>query len=81
MTGEARDIKMDDNKEAKVNKRMKNMKNYFKDMKNELKKVVWPDRTQLIKNTVTVLVFTVLVGGLIWVADGLFSKLASWVYR
>lgn len=81
MTGEARDIKMDDNKEAKVNKRMKNMKNYFKDMKNELKKVVWPDRTQLIKNTVTVLVFTVLVGGLIWVADGLFRKLASWVYR
>ena len=81
MTGEARNIKMDDNKEAKVNKRMKNMKNYFRDMKNELKKVVWPDRTQLIKNTVTVLVFTVLVGGLIWVADGLFSKLASWVYR
>ena len=81
MTGEARDIKMDDNKEARVNKKMKSMKNYFKDMKNELKKVVWPDRTQLIKNTITVLIFTVLVGGLIWVADGLFSKLASWVYR
>lgn len=81
MTGEARDIKMDDNKEAKVTKRMKKMNNYFKDMKNELKKVVWPDRTQLIKNTITVLIFTVLVGGLIWIADGLFSKLASWMYR
>ena len=81
MTGEARDIKMDDNKEARVNKKMKSMKNYFKDMRNELKKVVWPDRTQLIKNTITVLIFTLLVGGLIWVADGLFSKLASWVYR
>lgn len=81
MTGEARDIKMDDNKEAKVTKRMRKMNNYFKDMKNELKKVVWPDKTQLIKNTITVLIFTVLVGGLIWIADGLFSKLSSWVYR
>lgn len=81
MTGEARDIKMDDNKEAKVNKKMKNFRNYFKDMKNELKKVVWPDRAQLINNTVTVLVFTLLTGMLIWVADGLFSKLASWIYR
>lgn len=81
MTGEARDIKMDDNKEAKVNKRMKDMKNYFRDMKSELKKIVWPDKVQLISNTITVLVFTALVGGLIWIADGLFSKLASWVYR
>ncbi|MBP5427599.1 MAG: preprotein translocase subunit SecE [Clostridiales bacterium] len=72
---------MDDNKEAKVNKKMKNFRNYFKDMKNELKKVVWPDRAQLINNTVTVLVFTLLTGMLIWVADGLFSKLASWIYR
>lgn len=81
MTGEARDVKMDDNKEARVNKKMKSVRNYFRDMKNELKKVVWPDRVQLIRNTITVLIFTVLVGGLIWVADGLFSKLASWVYR
>lgn len=81
MTGEARDVKMDDNKEARVNKKVKSVKNYFRDMKNELKKVVWPDRVQLIRNTITVLIFTVLVGGLIWVADGLFSKLASWVYR
>lgn len=81
MTGEARDIKMDDNREARVNKKLKSVKNYFKDMRNELRKVVWPDRKQLITNTITVLVFTLLVGGLIWIADGLFSKLASWVYR
>lgn len=81
MTGEARDIKMDDNREARVNKKLKSVKNYFKDMRNELRKVVWPDRRQLITNTITVLVFTLLVGGLIWIADGLFSKLASWVYR
>lgn len=81
MAEEARNIKVEESKESKVNQRVKSMKNYFKDMKNELKKIVWPNKTQLTNNTVMVLVFTVLVGLLIWFADGLFSKLASWVYR
>ena len=80
MAEEAKNIKIDDNKESKVNQRVKNMKSYFKDMKNELKKIVWPNKTQLINNTVTVLVFTVVVGAVIWIADGVFSKLVTWMY-
>ena len=42
-------------------------KGFFKDMKSELKKVVWPTKDQLIKNTVMViglvLVFSVIVLG------------------
>lgn len=81
MAEEARNIKVDENKESRVNQRVKGMKNYFKDMKNELKKIVWPNKAQLINNTFTVLVFTVIIGLLIWVSDGLFSRLASWIYR
>ena len=80
MAEEARNIKAEE-KESRVNKKMKSFKNYFREMKNELKRVVWPDRTQLINNTITVLVFTLLVGSIIWISDGLFSKLATWVYR
>jgi len=81
MAEEARNIKVDENKESRVNQRMKSMKNYFKDMKNELKKIVWPNKTQLVNNTVMVLIFTILVGALIWVADGLFSKLTPFMYK
>jgi len=81
MAEEAKNIKIDDNKESKVNQKVRSIKSYFKDMKNELKKIVWPNKTQLINNTVTVLVFTVVVGAIIWIADGVFSKLVAWVYR
>ena len=80
MAEEAKNIKIDDNKESKVNQKVRSIKSYFKDMKNELKKIVWPNKTQLINNTVTVLVFTVVVGAIIWIADGVFSKLIAWVY-
>ena len=81
MAEEARNIKVDENKESRVNQRVKSMKNYFKDMKSELKKIVWPNKTQLVNNTVMVLIFTILVGALIWVADGLFSKLTPLMYK
>lgn len=80
MAEEAKNIKIDDNKQSKINQRVKSTKSYFKDMKNELKKIVWPNKTQLINNTVTVLVFTVVVGAIIWIADGVFSKLVAWMY-
>lgn len=41
---------------------------YFKDVRSELKKVVWPSRSQLIASTiiviVTVLFFSLYIGGL-----------------
>jgi len=55
---------------------------YFKDVKNELKRVIWPTRSQLINNTITVLILCFIVGVLIWLFDwdlahcpALFTKL------
>ncbi|MEI6602210.1 MAG: preprotein translocase subunit SecE [Clostridia bacterium] len=45
------------------------VKRYLKDVKIELKKVVWPTRPQLINYTITVLVFCVILGGLIFLLD------------
>ncbi|MEI6132463.1 MAG: preprotein translocase subunit SecE [Bacillota bacterium] len=48
---------------------------YLKDVRIELKKVVWPSRPQLINYTITVLVFCVILGGLIFVIDLPMSEL------
>jgi len=42
---------------------------YFKDVRGEMKKVVWPTRKQLQKNTIIVLIAIVLIGAFIWVLD------------
>ena len=42
---------------------------WFREMKSELKKVVWPTKSQMINNTVIVLVCVLIVGIFIWVFD------------
>ena len=42
---------------------------WFREMKSELKKVVWPTKSQMVNNTVIVLVCTLIVGICIWVFD------------
>jgi len=50
---------------------------FFKDMKSELKKVVWPTRSQLFNNTGVVLVFILVIGVAIWILDYLFTSGAT----
>lgn len=52
----------------------------YKEIRVELKKVIWPNRTQLINNTATVLVFCLIVGGIIWAADFGFGQIAKVVF-
>jgi preprotein translocase subunit SecE len=47
----------------------KRLKNFFINMKAELKRVSWPDRKKLIQNTATVLAICILAGLLLWVID------------
>ena len=44
---------------------------WFREMKSELKKVVWPSGKQTVNNTVTVIVCVIVVGACIWIFDGL----------
>ena len=43
---------------------------WFREMRSELKKVVWPDGKTTAKNTGTVLLCSVAVGACIWIFDG-----------
>ncbi len=42
---------------------------YFRELRSELKKVVWPTPKQVLKNTLIVLACVILVGVFIWVFD------------
>ncbi len=50
---------------------------FFKDIIQELKKVIWPTREQLIKNTVTVLTVCAIIGIIIWFFDWGLSALVA----
>ena len=46
---------------------------WFREMKSELKKVVWPNRKTVTKNTGTVLGMSLLIGACIWIFDGVLG--------
>ena len=47
---------------------------FFRELRSELKKVVWPTPKQVLKNTLIVLACVVLVGAFIWVFDIVANK-------
>lgn len=62
-------------KEGNVFTRMfKAIKKFFKDFRGTCKKVIWPDRKTVFKNTGIVLVTVIVVGAGIWIADFAFSR-------
>ena len=50
-------------------KKVKDRGRWFREMKSELKKVVWPSGKETMKNTGTVLLCSLIVGAFIWIFD------------
>ena len=65
--------KMKDNTSKKNSKKKK--KNFFKSVKAELKKVIWPTPKQLLNNTLAVIVSVVIVGVIVFLLDLCFEKI------
>lgn len=59
-------------------KEKKEKKHFFKDLKAELKKVIWPTPKQLLNNTLAVLVIVVIIGVIVFVLDLCFEKINSY---
>lgn len=53
----------------------------LRDMKGELKKVVWPTKSAVINNTIVVIVCCVVFGVFIWGLDAVLSWLVQVVLR
>ena len=58
---------------AKTKKSGNRITRFFKEVKSELKKVTWPGKKQVTKNTLVVIAAVILIGIVIWVLDLLFS--------
>ena len=48
---------------------------WFREMRSELKKVVWPSADKVAKNTGTVILYSVIIGACIWIFDGVAALL------
>jgi len=60
-------------KEAKAKAMAQKTAKWFRELKSEAKKVVWPSRKQVLNNTGVVLVVCVIVGAFIALIDFLFQ--------
>lgn len=58
---------------AKKNK----AKKFFRETKSEIKKVSWPSKAQLFRNTMVILAFVIIMTVILSVFDMAFEKLLS----
>ena len=56
-------------------------KSWFKGLKAEFKKIIWPDKKTLVKETVAVIVCSVLLGGIIAIVDALIQDGIDFIVR
>lgn len=64
-------------KTSKFDNAKKGMTKFFREIRSELKKVIWPSKQQLINNTVTVILACLVVGVIIWVIDAGLAQLSK----
>ena len=55
--------------------------NYFRQVKAELKKVVWPTKKELITYTIATVVISAFVALMIYVVDAVFAQLFNALIR
>lgn len=59
--------------QAQARAKKKKKGNFFKETWSELKKVHWPNKQTVVKYTLVVLVFVVIMGVLVWCVDKVFD--------
>ena len=63
---------------GKTEKNEKKQKHFWKDFKAELKKVIWPTRSQVINNTIIVIVIVIIVTAIVFALDFAFEALNTY---
>ncbi|HFE64991.1 preprotein translocase subunit SecE [candidate division KSB1 bacterium 4484_188] len=59
---------------------IKKAKQFIEDVRVEMKKVVWPERDELINSTIVVIVVSILFTLFIFFSDTIISKLVNILY-
>ena len=68
-------------KDLKAKKTVKKFIKFFKEVRSELKKVVWLNRQQLFNNIIAVLFICLAFGIVVWVADFGLSRIVEIILR
>ena len=58
----------------------KRIMRYLRQVVDELRKVIWPTRKQMVTYTIVVLAFVAFMVGLVWVLDWAFGKGVFWLF-
>lgn len=66
--------------EQKTEKLPQRAARFFREIRMELKKVIWPTREQLVNNTLIVFAACLLIGAIIWIADAGLGLIYSTVF-
>lgn len=64
---------------SKFYKFIKSLEKFLKEVRSELKKVIWPTPKQLMINSIAVFSMCVLVGAFIWMVDAILAPLLKLV--
>ena len=67
--------------EKKLARFVGNIKRYFKEVKVEAKKVVWPGKKQIVNNTLVVLGMMLIAGLCIWGLDSILALIVNTFLR
>ena len=65
-------------KNDKPEKQTKKQRSFWKDFKAEWKKVIWPTRSQVVNNTIIVLVIVIIITAICFVLDLAFEALNTY---
>ena len=57
----------------------KRISKWFREMRAELKKVVWPTKKQVLQNTVVVLISVLVNGVFNWIFDAISNLIVQWL--
>ncbi len=76
---EEKNTKPVENKQKSTDKKSerKSLVEFFKEVRGEFRKIIWPNRKELIKLTMTVIVTSLLVGLIVSLMDVVFA----WGYQ
>ena len=60
-------------------KTSKAKKSFWSEVKAEMKKVKWPTKKEMVKYSITTLIFILLFAGFFYLIDVLFALLKGWI--
>ncbi|MDQ7038564.1 MAG: preprotein translocase subunit SecE [Aquificota bacterium] len=59
---------------------MGRLKEFLQGVRAELRRVTWPDRKLITKATISVIIFSLVIGVYLWVLDLAFTRILSLIF-